>query len=76
MRTKVHLMTLVVIDHDDLGAEEVRQLLENTRYPNDCMYPDAIHSVTRVVDWSDDHPLNNPITWESALRDLFGEELP
>jgi len=63
-----------VIDFDDLGAEEVCEVLANARYPNRCISPDVKSVETREVDWSDEHPLNHSATAESAYRELFGAE--
>jgi len=70
-RTAVHRIEVLVIDHDELGAEEVGTTIEEARYPNRCIHPRALSSETRWVDWSDEHPLNQP-DWEAAYRELFG----
>ena len=71
--TKVHKVTLLIIDHDDLGADEVREVIENTRYPNRCIAPDVMAIETREVKWSDDHPLNKHDTHRQAFVELFAE---
>lgn len=73
-RTKVHRIELLVIDHDDLGADGVRSVLENARYPNRCINPDVKRVETREVEWSDEHPLNYRDTADAAYRELFGTE--
>lgn len=57
-KVKVHKVVLLVVDHDDMGAKEVGEVLEHNRYPNHCMAPDVLCVETREVDWNDDHPLN------------------
>lgn len=74
MKTKVHRVTLLIVDHDDVGEEGVRSLLEHTRFPNRAINPDVLRVETREVEWSDDHPLNRRDTHEAAYRALFGEE--
>jgi len=69
---KIHKITILVVDHDDLGAPGVKLELENTNYPNDCISPTVIEINTREVEWSDDHPLNNSRTLLSEFRRLFG----
>jgi hypothetical protein len=69
---KVHKVTLLVVDHDVLGAEEVADVLENTKYPNHCIGPQVMLIETREVDWSDDHPFNRLSTQEQAYAELFG----
>jgi hypothetical protein len=71
-RTKVHLLRLVVVDHDDLGADGVRSVLENARYPNDCIGPSVVECKTVEVHWRDDHPLNKRETFAKAVEALFG----
>ena len=69
--TKVHRVTLLVIDDDDLGADGVREVLENARYPNRCIRPDVKSVETREVEWHDKHPLNRRDTADEAYRALF-----
>lgn len=70
--TKVHRVALLVIDTDDLGAEEVVEVIESTRYPNYCIAPDVLGVETREVEWHDEHPLNRAETFDAAVADLFG----
>lgn len=70
-RVRVHRIEVLVIDHDDLGAEEVCQVIEDTRYPNRCIRPEVKRAETREVEWSDDHPLNHDDTADEAYRALF-----
>jgi hypothetical protein len=69
--TKVHMIMLLVIDHDDIGAAEAKVILENQRYPNHCMAPRVIAIDTREVEWSDDHPLNQTRSMQDAALALF-----
>ena len=69
--TKVHLITLVVVDHDDIGAACVTEVLENVNYPNDCIAPHVLETESREVEWSDDHPLNRNATFEREVARLF-----
>ncbi len=58
---KVHKITLYVIDHDQIGSDGCRAALENTNYPNDCIWPHVLSVETADCgEWSDDHPLNKP----------------
>ncbi len=69
---KVHLIKLMVIDFDDLGADGVETELENARFPNDCVSPRVIDIETRDIgEWTDDHPLNKTATIVPTLRALF-----
>lgn len=73
-KTKVHKLTVLIVDLDDLGATRVRDVLENTKYPNYCIAPDVLETRTVEVDWSDDHPLNHGDTKDAAVLELFPEE--
>lgn len=70
---KIYKVVLTVIDHDGLGDIGIKETLEDTKYPNYCMYP-AVHSVEGVDigEWSDEHPLNHADTAPAELRRLFG----
>lgn len=71
---KVHRVVLMVVDGDDLGAEEVSEVLEETKYPNWCISPGVMEVQTRTVDWHDDHPLNLSKSSDAAFRALFADE--
>ena len=71
MKTKVHRLEVMVIDLEGLGAQGVKDALENTSYPNHCIYPEVIAIDTREIEWSDNHPLNNSYTYLEAYRELF-----
>jgi hypothetical protein len=73
---KIHKITVLVVDHDNLGATDVKTELENTNYPNDCIRPTVVEIDTREVEWFDDHPLNNSRTLHAEFRRLFGAEGP
>jgi hypothetical protein len=69
---KVHLVEVLVVDHDDLGEEGVRSAIENTRYPNRCIMPQVLDICTETTVWSDDHELNQK-GWKEAARALFDQ---
>ncbi len=72
---EVHRITLYVVDMDFMGAEEVKSVLENTRYPNRCISPDVLDIETRDIgEWDDDHPLNKTATADDYYRKLFEKE--
>ena len=56
---KAYKIEILIIDHDELGADEISKALEMARYPNHCISPD-VKKVTAadIGEWSDDHPLN------------------
>ena len=72
---KVHVLTVVIVDHDELGAKEAANVLEWTRYANRCISPQVkgVQSY-EVGEWDDDHPLNKGSTDVLAyLADLTPE---
>lgn len=71
---KVHKVVLMVIDHDNIGAEELVDVMENARYPNRCISPQVIDIETKEVKWHDRHPLNISATAAAEeFRKLFGK---
>jgi len=54
----VHKVTLLIVDHDGVGAKEVSDLIEMQSYSNHCISPSVVDIQTRQIEWSDDHPLN------------------
>lgn len=76
-RMKAYKITLLVIDSDEIGADEIRNELENGRYGNDCISPDVMTIEERDIgEWSDDHPLNRRDTADAEFQRLFGSSLP
>ncbi|UQS95029.1 hypothetical protein Pam2_149 [Pseudanabaena phage Pam2] len=71
--TKAHLLQVLIIDHDALGADEVERVLEDANYPNDCIIPHVIKSQSAEIgDWDDDNPLNHSDTQVEEIEWLFG----
>jgi hypothetical protein len=69
---QVHKLTVIVIDHDELGPDGVKEALENGRFANRCISPDvmSVESVD-IGEWSDDNPLNRRDTHEAEVKRLF-----
>lgn len=73
---KVHLLQVLVIDHDALGVDEVERVLEDANYPNDCITPSVIKSQSAEIDdWNDDNLLNHSDTQAAELDRLFSAKL-
>ena len=68
---KVHKVTILIVDTDGLGAQEVKETLQNANFPNDCIYPQVMDIQTEEVVWSDEHPLNHCDTQKRAFEELF-----
>ena len=67
---KIHKVTLLVVDSDDIGAEDIKEVIENQKYPNYCISPSVVTIETEEVDWHDDHPLNMK-GWQTFFYRLF-----
>ena len=68
---RVHKVVLMIVDHDDLGAEDVVCEIENVTYPNRCTNPRVASIVSIDVDWDDSHPLNKD-GWKDVFNRLTG----
>jgi hypothetical protein len=71
-KIQVHKVILSVLDFDDIGADGVKEEIENTSYANHCISPDVENIETVEVEWSDDHPLNQKTTCKEEFCRLFG----
>ena len=70
---KAYKVEIFVVDHDNLGADGIISVIENTRYPNRCIFPDVKKITGREIgDWDDDHPLNTDQS-EFEYKRLFGD---
>lgn len=69
---KVHKLEIFIIDHDNLGIDEIVTVIDNTRFSNDCINPRVISSQTvDIGEWSDDNPLNRKATQKQEIEKLF-----
>lgn len=70
---KVYKLTVMVIDHDEIGDDVVDEL-ENGRFANGCISPDVMGFESREIgEWDDDCALNGIGRKEEFAR-LFGSE--
>ena len=68
---KVYSIEVLVLDFDDIGEDEVKSVIENTRYPNRCIAPEVKGIITKEIEWSDEHPLNLISESDRAYREIF-----
>jgi hypothetical protein len=74
---KVYKMVIMFVDHDDVGPEEARSLIENARLPNHIIPPNVMSLEERDIgEWDDSNPLNSRVTMKAAFEELFQEETP
>lgn len=68
---KVYKLEVIVIDHDGVG-DDLIPLIENQRYPNDCLNLQVLNCKAKEIgEWEDDHPLNRKETFLPYIRMLF-----
>jgi len=74
---KAHKVVLTIVDFDDLGADQIKEVIENQRWPNHCISPSVFSMTTADVgEWDDDHPLNktgNTKAWCKFFPSLIGQ---
>ena len=75
--TNVYKIELCVIDHDELGADGIEEVLEETKYPNYCISPKVLTVEGKDIgEWYDEHQLNYTTTQQQELAQLFSPWLP
>lgn len=72
---KAYKIELLVLDFDGLGESEIKNVIQNTKYPNYCISPYLMATEEKEIDWSDDHPLNNINTQKQAFNELFKQNI-
>ena len=71
---KVYKIEMLVIDHGEIGSNEIKGVIENIKYPNWCISPEVKKIEERDIgNWSDYHPLNFDDTSDTEYRRLFGQ---
>lgn len=69
---KAYKIELLVLDFDQLGGDEIKSVLENGSYPNDCIWPGAMQvAEADIGPWSDENPLNNGNTRAAEYARIF-----
>ena len=72
---KAYKVTILIIDHDELGADGIEVELENTKYANHCISPKVQEiEEAEIGEWSDEHPLNKFSTQEAEYERIFGND--
>jgi hypothetical protein len=69
---KVYKVELLIIDFDEIGPEEIKDVMENVHYPNHCISPDVKSIIGKDIgEWDDDNPLNKHDTQDAEYCRLF-----
>lgn len=67
----VYRVTLLVVDHDRIGPQQIQQVIESTRYPNRCIHPLVLDIEERsILHYDDNHPINS-MQYKDAAKTLF-----
>ncbi len=74
MKTKVMKVEILIIDHDGIGEQEIKEVLENAKYPNRCIGPEVKSIEIAEVDWHEWHPLNVIKTRDDTYNELFNKQ--
>jgi len=68
----VHKVELLIFDNEDIGSINLKEMLENTNYPNDCITSKVMSLDSRdITNWGDDHPLNKKDTIREEYKRIF-----
>ena len=54
----------------------LKEVLENTKYPNWCINPEVKSIETATIEWSDKHPINIFSKSHKSYLEMFGNEIP
>lgn len=74
---KVYKIEVMVVDLDQIGEQEIKDVIENTRYPNRCISPEVKKIESRDIgEWHDEHPMNLQDKAEAEYQRLFAPDHP
>lgn len=69
---KVYKVTLMFVDHDNVGDARIKGLIENARLPNRIDIGTVMAIEDRDIgEWRDDHPLNYRDKQAAEFERLF-----
>lgn len=73
-KISVFKVELMIIDTDNIGGEEIKEMIENQKYPNYCISPRVMQVEKREIQgFGDKHPLNK-LDCEEEFNKLFNKE--
>jgi hypothetical protein len=69
---RVYRIELMILDFDEIGEEEIKRVLEDTRYPNRCISPEVMEIESHDIgEWNDQNPLNYKSKSKEAFNLIF-----
>ncbi len=69
---KAYKLEVLVIDHEDIGKDNILCEFANFRHINPIVQS---MSITDIGSWDDDHPLNQNLTCKEAYKGLDWKEV-
>lgn len=71
---KVYKVTLMILDHDELGLEEIKTVIQEENFPNDCIAPSVMDiESAEIGEWEDSNLLNHRDTKKQEFDRLFSK---
>lgn len=71
---KIYKIEVMVLDLDQIGEQEIVDVIEHTRYPNRCISPEVKKVESRDIgEWHEDHPINLNVSHDAEYQRLFAE---
>ena len=69
---KAYKVELLIIDHSNMSKDDIKNTIENTKYPNWCIYPEVKKIESRNIgEWHNNHPLNLKTDSDVVYKKLF-----
>ena len=69
---KAYKITILVLDHDEIGRDGIVNAVERTKYPNRCIAP-SVQDIeeAEIGEWHDDHAMNHHSTRRGEYQRIF-----
>lgn len=56
---KAYKLEVLIFDFDDVGGNDIKEIIENTKYPNYCIRPHVKSIISADIgEWSDNHVIH------------------
>lgn len=69
---KAYKITVLVLDFDEVGEDEIGEMIESARYPNHAISPSVISTEQADIgEWEDGHVFNTDIA--KGMDQYFGK---
>lgn len=69
---KAYKVEILIIDFDQVGAEDIKLLMEQVKYPNYCLSPRVMNiKEADIGEWDDNHLLNHHDTMQAEYNRIF-----